>query len=111
MEQNKSITAQNKTFLNVMTDMKEKYRKKLETLMILFLFGNKNKNSDYLFPPQLNNLIEAFDQMNNGKALRMLPLKKNKRQSRALPMLTQGEDTVFHSEHERSEIASNFDKE
>jgi len=59
--------------------------------MILFLFGNKNKNNDYLFPPQLNNLIEAFDQLNNGKALRMLPLKKNKRKStRALPMLTQG---------------------
>ena len=29
MEQNKNITAQNKAFLNVMTDMREKYRKKL----------------------------------------------------------------------------------
>ena len=70
--------------------------------MILFLFGNKNKNNDYLFPPQLNNIIEAFDQMNNGHALRMLPLKKRKSNRSTFPMLTQGEDTVFHSDHERS---------
>jgi hypothetical protein len=43
MEQNKAITAQNKVFANMMRQMKEKYRKKLETLMLLFLFGKKAK--------------------------------------------------------------------
>jgi hypothetical protein len=62
MEQNKTITAQNKAFLNVMGEMREKYRKKLETLMLLFLFGKKNKpEGDFLFPPQFNNFIEAFE--------------------------------------------------
>jgi hypothetical protein len=43
MEQNKAITAQNKAFASMMASMKEKYRKKLETLMLLFLFGKKPK--------------------------------------------------------------------
>ena len=58
MEQNKTITAQNKAFANMMSQMRDKYRKKLETLMLLFLFGKKNKpDEDFLFPPQLSHVI------------------------------------------------------
>ncbi len=46
MEQNKAITAQNKAFATMMGSMKEKYRKKLETLMLLFLFGKKPKQEE-----------------------------------------------------------------
>jgi hypothetical protein len=46
MEQNKAITAQNKAFASMMANMKDKYRKKLETLMLLFLFGKKPKQED-----------------------------------------------------------------
>lgn len=62
MDQNKSITAQNKTFISMMAQMKEKHRKKLETLMLLFLFGKKPKAEDgeFLFPSQFENMIEAF---------------------------------------------------
>mgnify|MGYP000462887832 CR=1 FL=1 len=78
VEQNKTITAQNKAFLSVMSDMREKYRKKLETLMLLFLFGKKNKPDEFIFPPQLNHLIETFEQINNNGQIRMLPQKKRK---------------------------------
>jgi adenine-specific DNA methylase len=59
MEQNKSITAQNKAFASLMGNMKEKYRKKLETLMLLFLFGKKPKQEEgeFLFPPQFENML------------------------------------------------------
>lgn len=62
MEQNKAITAQNKAFANMMATMKQKYRKKLETLMLLFLFGKKPKQEqgEFLFPPQFENMLEAF---------------------------------------------------
>lgn len=90
MEQNKTITAQNKAFIGVMSEMREKYRKKIETLMLLFLFGKKHKpDGDFLFPPQFNNVIEAFQEMNsnNNNSLHMLPHKKRKNQL----MITQGE--------------------
>lgn len=62
MEQNKAITAQNKAFASMMASMKEKYRKKLETLMLLFLFGKKPKQEEgeFLIPPHFENMLEAF---------------------------------------------------
>lgn len=62
VQQNKSITAQNKMFAAMMADMKDKYRKKLETLMLLFLFGKKpsSDNGDYIFPNQFQQMVDAF---------------------------------------------------
>jgi hypothetical protein len=57
--------------------------------MLLFLFGKRNRPDDFVLPPQLSNIIETFEQINNGHALRMLPHKKRKRNG--LPMITQGE--------------------
>ena len=115
IEQNKTITAQNKAFAHMMGEMREKYRKKLETLMLLFLFGKKNKpDSDFLFPPQFSNVIEAFEQMNHsGPGMYMLPHenKKRKPNSNRLPMLTNREQHSFSSDGERSEVASQFDKD
>ena len=63
MEQNKTITAQNKAFANMMSQMRDKYRKKLETLMLLFLFGKKNKpDEDFLFH---SSIAMSFKPLNN----------------------------------------------
>ena len=67
--------------------------------MLLFLFGKKNKPDEFIFPPQLNHLIETFEQINNNGQIRMLPQKKRKNNnghSHHLPMLTQGEN--FYSD-------------
>lgn len=95
----------------MMGQMGEKYRKKLETLMLLFLFGKKNHNgNDFIIPPQFNHFIEAFEQMNHkGSPMYMLPSKKGRKRNTALPMLT--DRTVFHSDGEKSEVNSQFDKE
>ena len=80
--------------------------------MLLFLFGKKNKPDEFIFPPQLNHLIETFEQINNNGQIRMLPQKKRKHHNgHSLPMLTQGEHQGFYSDGERSEVLSNFDKE
>lgn len=97
MEQNKTITAQNKAFLGVMGEMKEKYRKKLETLLLMFLFGKKNKpDGDFLFPPQLNNVIQSFEEMNLANPIGMYPRKKKKNNNQL--MITQGEKPYFYSD-------------
>jgi hypothetical protein len=82
--------------------------------MLLFLFGKKNKpDSDFLFPPQFSNVIEAFEQMNHGNGpMYMLPPKnKRKRSNSRLPMITHGEHAHFYSDGERSEVASQFDRD
>ncbi len=90
MEQNKTITAQNKAFASMMGQMKEKYRKKLETLMLLFLFGKKAKaeDGDFLFPPQLEHMLRAFEQMNSSaNPLVIFPQQKRKK-NQHLRMIT-----------------------
>lgn len=108
MEQNKAITAQNKAFASMMGSMKEKYRKKLETLMLLFLFGKKPKQEEgeFLFPPQFENMLEAFEQLKNGaNPLVLVPQPQKPR--RNLKMITDGPH--FYSDVERSENGSQLD--
>ena len=91
----------------MMGQMREKYRKKLETLMLLFLFGKQN-HKDFIFPPQFAHVIEAFEQSHNGSSVYMLPQKKRKRNTQ-LPMIT--DRAVFHSDGEKSEANSQFDRD
>lgn len=57
--------------------------------MLLVLFGKKNHNNDFILPPQLNNVIEAFEQINrNGNSVIMFPQKKGRKRTNNLPMLT-----------------------
>lgn len=86
-----------------MGQMREKYRKKLQTLMLLVLFGKKNHNNDYILPPQLNNVIETFQQMNrNGGPVIMFPQNKSRKCNSNLPMLTHKQQ----SDGEKSEYNS-----
>lgn len=56
--------------------------------MLLVLFGKKN-NNDLILPPQFNNVIEAFEQLNrNGNSFITFPQKKNRKSNNNLPMLT-----------------------
>ena len=70
--------------------------------MLMFLFSKKNKPDDFLFPPQLDHLMETFEDINNSGGIRMLPQKKRKPNqsgnSHNLPMLTQGEGPHFYSD-------------
>lgn len=46
-----------------MSKMQEKYRKKIEALMLLLIFGKNVKteeNAEFLFPPQFENMLSAF---------------------------------------------------
>jgi hypothetical protein len=77
--------------------------------MLLFLFGKKAKaeDGDFLFPPQLEHMLSAFEQMNNGgNPLIFYPQQKRKRQS--LKMIT-GEPQ-FLSDVDRSEMGSQLDR-
>jgi len=59
VDQNKEILMQNRNFVNKMSKMEEKYRNKLETLMLLLLFG-KAKNSTgqpFILPQQFQNML------------------------------------------------------
>jgi len=54
-----------------MSKMEEKYRNKLETLMLLLLFGKaKNSNGQpFILPQQFQNMLQTFnDPETNGKA-------------------------------------------
>ena len=43
-----------------LSKMDENYRKKLETLIFLMVFGLKNGENNIIVPQQLNNMIKAF---------------------------------------------------
>ena len=60
VEQNKEIIMQNKSFVSKLNKMDENYRKKLETLIFLMVFGLKNGENNIIVPQQLNNMIKAF---------------------------------------------------
>jgi hypothetical protein len=75
--------------------------------MLLFLFGKQN-HKDFIFPPQFSHVIEAFEQMNHGNSVYMLQQKKRKRNA-PLPMIT--DRAVFHSDGEKSEVNSQFDRD
>lgn len=51
---------QNKSFINKINSIDDSYRKKLETLIFLMVFGLKNGDSNIIVPQQLNNMIKAF---------------------------------------------------
>lgn len=51
---------QNKNFINKITSMDDNYKKKLETLIFLMVFGLKNGDSNITVPQKLNNMISAF---------------------------------------------------
>lgn len=103
VEQNKSITAQNKVFATMMAQMKDKYRKKLEALMLLFLFGKKpqGNNREFIFPAHFEQMVEAFEQVQNGNPMLMPPTKRPKRQPK-LKMIT-GASPRFQEDQEQSE--------
>jgi len=50
---------QNKSFINKINSIDDSYRKKLETLIFLMMFGLKN-GENIVMPQQLNNMIKAF---------------------------------------------------
>lgn len=60
VEQNKEIILQNKSFINKINNLDDSYRKKLETLIFLMVFGLKNGDNSIIVPQQLNNMIKAF---------------------------------------------------
>ena len=60
VEQNKEIIMQNKNFINKIGKMDDNYRKKLETLIFLMVFGLKNGEGNIIIPQQLSNMIRAF---------------------------------------------------
>jgi hypothetical protein len=60
VEQNKEIIIQNKNFINKINTVDDSYRKKLETLIFLMVFGLKNGENNIIMPQQLNNMIKAF---------------------------------------------------
>ena len=51
---------QNKAFINKINTLDDSYRKKLETLIFLMVFGLKNGDNNIIVPQQLNNMIKAF---------------------------------------------------
>jgi hypothetical protein len=51
---------QNKSFINKITSMDDNYKKKLETLIFLMVFGLKNGDGNITVPQKLNNMISAF---------------------------------------------------
>lgn len=51
---------QNKNFINKINKMDDNYRKKLETLIFLMVFGLKNGDNNIIIPQQLSNMIRAF---------------------------------------------------
>lgn len=51
---------QNKSFINKINTIDDNYRKKLETLIFLMVFGLKNGDNNIIVPQQLNNMIKAF---------------------------------------------------
>lgn len=60
VEQNKEIIMQNKNFINKISKMDDSYRKRLETLIFLMVFGLKNGDNNVIIPQQLSNMIRAF---------------------------------------------------
>ena len=60
VEQNKEIIMQNKNFVGKISKMDDNYRKKLETLIFLMVFGLKNGENNIIIPQQLSNMIRAF---------------------------------------------------
>lgn len=60
VEQNKEIIMQNKNFVHKISKMDDNYRKKLETLIFLMVFGLKNGDTNIIIPQQLSNMIRAF---------------------------------------------------
>lgn len=51
---------QNKSFVDKISKMDGNYRKKLETLIFLMVFGLKNGQNNIIIPQKLNNMIKAF---------------------------------------------------
>lgn len=51
---------QNKSFINKINSIDDNYRKKLETLIFLMVFGLKNGDNNIIVPQQLNHMIKAF---------------------------------------------------
>lgn len=51
---------QNKAFINKINNLDDSYRKKLETLIFLMVFGLKNGDNNIIVPQQLNHMIKAF---------------------------------------------------
>lgn len=71
VDQNKEILLQNRTFVNKMSKMEERYRNKLETLMLLLLFGKaKNSNGQpFILPQQFQNMLETFGEQNTSSPI------------------------------------------
>jgi len=71
VDQNKEILMQNRSFVNKMSKMEERYRNKLETLMLLLLFGKaKNSNGQpFILPQQFQNMLESFTEQNNNSTI------------------------------------------
>ena len=75
---------QNRNFVNKMSKMEEKYRNKLETLMLLLLFGKaKNSNGQpFILPQQFQNMLESFTESSganhNNFELSGEPIRKKK---------------------------------
>lgn len=61
--------------------------------MLLFLFGKKPKQEEgeFLFPPQFENMLEAFEQLKNGaNPLVLVPNPSSQPRRRNLKMITDG---------------------
>ncbi len=57
--------------------------------MLLVLFGKKNHKNDFILPPQFNNVIEAFEQINRkGNSVIVFPQKKGRKSNNNIPMIT-----------------------
>lgn len=71
VDQNKEILMQNRSFVNKMSKMEERYRNKLETLMLLLLFGKaKNSNGQpFILPQQFQNMLESFSEQNSNSTI------------------------------------------
>lgn len=69
---------QNKNFINRISKTDDNYRKKLETLIFLMVFGLKNGGNNIIIPQQLTSMIKALTTQKKDKANKYAPAADDK---------------------------------